>query len=95
MPHSKGYRCKTRHVLKKKGERGLSRLMYPYKVGDRVVIDIDPSQHKGMPHRRYQGRVGIVEEVRRRSLVVAIKVGGKVEKPIVRLEHVRPFGVGG
>jgi large subunit ribosomal protein L21e len=31
-----------------------------YPVGSKVVIDIDPSVHKGMPHKRYQGKVGVV-----------------------------------
>lgn len=93
MPHSKGYRCKTRHVLQKKEEKGFSRLMYAYNPGERVVIDIDPSQQKGMPHRRYQGRVGIVKEVRRRSLVISVRVGGKVKKLMARMEHVKPLKV--
>ncbi|MCC6035865.1 MAG: 50S ribosomal protein L21e, partial [Pyrobaculum sp.] len=42
-----GYRYKSRKLLSKKprerGMRGLSRLLYEYKPGDRVVIDIDPT----------------------------------------------------
>ena len=92
MPKHKGYRRKTRKVLTLEKPRGLSRLLEEYKPGDRVVIDIDPSQHKGMPHRRYQGRVGVVKEGRSRSLVVEMKVGRSKTKILtVRLEHVKPL----
>ena len=90
MPRSKGYRRGTRSLLTKKEHRGLSSFLHEYKVNDKVVIDIGPSQVKGMPHRRYQGLVGTVEEVRRRSLVIKVPVGGKVKKVITRLEHVKP-----
>lgn len=90
LPRSKGYRRKTRGLLTKREDRGLTFLLHDYKVGDKVVIDIDPSQVKGMPHKRYQGLVGTVEEVRRRSLVIKVPVGNKVKKIIARLEHVKP-----
>jgi len=92
MPKHKGYRRKTRKVLTLEKPRGLSRLLEEYKPGDRVVIDIDPSQHKGMPHRRYQGRVGVLKEGRSRSSVVEMKVGRSKTKILtVRLEHVKPL----
>jgi len=90
LPRSKGYRRGTRSLLTKKVNRGLTSLLHDYKVNDKVVIDIDSSQVKGMPHRRYQGLVGTVEEVRRRSLVIKVPVGSKVKKVIARLEHVKP-----
>jgi len=70
---------------------GLSFLLREYKVEDKVIVDIDPKQIKGMPHRRFQGRVGTVEEIGRRSLVISIPVGGKVKKVAARLEHVKPY----
>ena len=70
--------------------RGLSTILREYHVDDKVVIDIDPTQVKGMPHRRFQGRVGVVEKVGRRSLVVKVPVGEKIRKVIARLEHIRP-----
>lgn len=93
MPRSHGYRRKTRHLLQidsRKG-RGLAPLLREYKVSDRVVIDIDPRQVKGMPHRRFQGKVGVVEAVGRRTLTIRIPIGGKVKKVIARLEHVKPL----
>jgi large subunit ribosomal protein L21e len=66
-------------------------LLRGYEIGDRVVVDIDSRQPKGMPHRRFQGSVGEVEEVRRRSLVISVPVGNKVKEVIARFEHVKPL----
>lgn len=69
---------------------GLTRFLVEHKVGDPVIIDIDPSQVKGMPHRRFQGLVGRVEVVGRRSVVLAVRVGGKMKRVVARFEHVKP-----
>jgi large subunit ribosomal protein L21e len=63
--------------------------MEQYQEGQKVVVDIEPAQSKGMPHRRFQGKVGVVESVRRRSVVLKVMVGNKEKKPIVRLEHIK------
>lgn len=91
MPQHKGFRRKTRSLLTSDRSPGLSSLMVEYKEGQKVVIDIEPSQSKGMPHRRFQGHVGDVEEVRRRSLVINVPVGDKNKKLIARFEHVKPL----
>lgn len=94
MPRSKGFRRKTRRLLKKGlRARGLSYVLIDYKIDDKVVIKIDSSQVKGMPHRRFQGLVGTVKEVKRRSLFVHVPVGDKLKKLIVRLEHVVPHDI--
>ena len=91
MPHSHGYRVKTRRLFtSKRKSRGLTRLLQDYKMNDKVVIMVDPSQVKGMPHRRFHGRVGVIEQVGRRSLVIRVPVGGKEKKVMARLEHVKP-----
>jgi len=66
-------------------------LLIEYKVGDKVIIDIDPSEHNTMPHRRFQGRVGIVEDVGRRILRVMVKFGDKPKYLQTKLNHVRPL----
>lgn len=91
MPKSRGYRRKTRAMFRAKPRSPLGALLREYNVGDRVVIDVDSRQTKGMPHRRFQGSVGSIEEVRRRSLVIAVPVGDKTKQVIARLEHVRPL----
>jgi len=95
LPSSHGYRVKTRNVLRKHiRERGLrppSYLLYEYKPGDKVVIDIDPAFHKGMPHRRFQGKVGIIKEKRGRAYIIEVSDQNKVKEIICRPEHIKLF----
>ena len=42
--------------------------MIDYQPEDKVIININPAQVKGMPHRRFQGYVGVVKTVNRRSI---------------------------
>lgn len=77
--------------MRKKLVRGLSYLLHDYRAGDRVVVDIDPREHKGMPHRRFQGKVGIVDEVGRRTLVVKVNIGNKEKTVAARLNHIKPI----
>ena len=64
---SHGFRHKSRNVMTKKSPRGVSFLLREYKEGDQALIIIDPRQHKGLPHRRYHGKVGIVRIAGRRA----------------------------
>lgn len=95
MPISHGYRRKTRALLRKgpreRGKSPLSRLLYDYKPGDKIVIDIDPSIHKGMPHHRYQGKVGIIIAKRGRAYEIEVRQGERLKEIIVRPEHIKPF----
>lgn len=91
MPHSKGFRHKSRGLQKDSHHaHGLTNILTPYAVNDEVVIDIDSSQVKGMPHRRFQGKVGVVTEIRPRSLVIKLPIGNKMKTISPRLEHIRP-----
>ncbi len=95
---SHGYRHGTRSLLKKsireRGKLGLSRLLREYEPGEKVIIKIEPSVHKGMPHKRYHGKVGIIKEKRGRAYIVEVTQGDAVKEIIVRPEHITPF-VGG
>lgn len=93
MSKSRGFRKKTRSLLKKKprerGKLGLSRLLRTYEPGEKVVVKIDPSVHKGMPHRRYQGKVGVIVSKRGRAYEINVTQGDAVKEVIVRPEHLR------
>ncbi|MBC7131130.1 50S ribosomal protein L21e [Candidatus Bathyarchaeota archaeon] len=95
MKKSKGYRSRTRSLLRKKprerGKMRLSKLLYEYAVGSKVVIKIDPSVQKGMPHKRYHGKIGTVLCKRGRSYVVSVTQGDAVKEIIVRPEHLEPY----
>ncbi|KAF8079217.1 translation protein SH3-like domain-containing protein [Lyophyllum atratum] len=90
MPHSFGYRARTRHMFKRgfkeSGPTKLSTFLVNYYVGDIVDIKANSSQQKGMPHKYYHGRTGIVYNVTPLCLV-----GNRfIEKRVnLRVEHVR------
>ena len=92
LARSRGFRRKTRYILRKKFVRGLSYLLHDYKSGDKVAVDIDPREHKGMPHRRFQGKTGVVDSVGKRTLVVKVNIGNKEKIVISRLNHIKPIG---
>ena len=88
MRHA-GFRRKSRSVLSHKRPSGLSYLMINYLPEDRVIININPAQVKGMPHRRFQGYVGIIKTINRRSMELDVQVGNKTKKLITRFEHIK------
>ncbi len=95
MKRSKGYRTKSRSLLRRKprdrGKIALGRLLINYQPGQMVRILINPAVQKGMPHRRYHGRVGAIAEKRGRAYVIEVAVGGKLPRQIIaRPEHIEP-----
>jgi len=95
---AKGYRRKSRSILRRnpreKGKTGLSKILYEYKPGEKVVVKLDPSVHKGMPHRRYHGKIGVIVNKRGRSYVVNVTQGRAIKEIIVRPEHIVPHAEG-
>ncbi|OAV90893.1 60S ribosomal protein L21-A [Puccinia triticina 1-1 BBBD Race 1] len=97
MPHSFGYRGRTRDMFKRgfkqAGQIKLSTFMKVYRVGDIVDIKANGAQQKGMPHKYYHGRTGIVYNVAPRAVgVIVYKVVGNryLEKRVnLRIEHVK------
>ncbi|HZY47001.1 MAG TPA: 50S ribosomal protein L21e [Candidatus Bathyarchaeia archaeon] len=98
MRRSKGFRTKNRTLLRRKprdrGKQPLGRLLIPYAPGQRVRIMINPAVQKGMPHRRYHGRVGTISEKRGRSYVVEVAGTRTPRLIIARPEHISPVEVG-
>jgi large subunit ribosomal protein L21e len=92
MPQSHGTRRKARSILTKDNiVRGISYLLHDYKVGEKVVVDIDPREHETTPHRRFHGRIGVVEEVGRRTLKVSVMIGDKKKMLQTRFNHIKPL----
>ncbi|MCQ2070716.1 MAG: 50S ribosomal protein L21e [archaeon] len=91
MQRSRGFRSKTRQLIKKKPRaRGLSpitREFQAFEVGQKVNIVIDPSIHKGMPHSRFHGLTGVVIAERGSAFEVSVNVGGKTKIVVARPEH--------
>ncbi len=98
MRGSKGYRSGTRRLMTKqpreKGKIRISKLLHEYELGSQVVVKIDPSTQKGMPHRRFHGKIGTVLTKRGRSYVVSVSQGDSMKTITVRPEHLEPVKSG-
>jgi large subunit ribosomal protein L21e len=97
MGKSRGYRSGTRYAFsrdfKKHGVIPLSTYLKIYKVGDIVDIKANGAVQKGMPHKYYHGKTGIVYNVTKSAVgVIVHKVVGNryLEKRVnLRIEHVK------
>ncbi|KAK9815510.1 hypothetical protein WJX72_004886 [[Myrmecia] bisecta] len=98
MPAGHGTRARTRDSFsrgfRQKGFIPLTTYLRNYKVGDYVDIKVNSAVHKGMPHKVYHGRTGIVWNVTKRAVGVEVnkQVGGRIirKRIHVRIEHVHP-----
>ena len=94
MVRHKGLRNQTRSLLRKKprekGLRPLRSLLIKYEIGDLVDIIIDPSSHKGMPHRRFHGKTGKIIDTRGKAFVIQVKDKDKTKQVITTRSHIRP-----
>ncbi|MHA1835612.1 MAG: 50S ribosomal protein L21e [Candidatus Odinarchaeia archaeon] len=90
---TKGYKSRTRKLFSKKArQRGLPSLGYllkDYQIGDKVNIIVNPSVHKGQPHRRFHGKTGTVIGKRGRAYLISLKLGNKEKIIISRPEHLK------
>ncbi|HLF16504.1 MAG TPA: 50S ribosomal protein L21e [Candidatus Thermoplasmatota archaeon] len=96
MPvRSKGLRSKTRYLLlKDPRHRGVlppNRVLRQFEVGSRVAVKMEPSQHAGMTHKRFQGQTGTVAGKQGEAFVVKILHGNKPKTLLVRAEHLIPI----
>ncbi len=68
----------------------LSKMTMTYEIGDYVDIDPEPAVQKGLPHRRFIGKTGIIIGKRGRAYLIQIK-DKKREKTLITLpEHISP-----
>lgn len=95
MRGSKGYYSGTRSLLKKptraKGKPQIGKLLQDYIPGSQVIIKMDSSVQKSMPHKRFHGKIGTVVEKRGRGYVVRVPQGEAVKEIIVRSQHLEPY----
>jgi large subunit ribosomal protein L21e len=95
MRGSKGYYAGTRSLLKKatrdKGKPKISKILQEYTPGSQVIIKMDSSVQKSMPHKRFHGKIGTIVDKRGRGYVVNVSQGNSVKQIIVRSEHLEPY----
>jgi len=92
---SKGYRHGTRSLAKKpareKGKPNIGKLLFEHEIGSQVIIKIDSSVQKSLPHKRFHGKIGTVLDKRERGYVVRVPQGEAVKEIIVRSQHLEPY----
>lgn len=97
MGHSGGLRAGTRYAFsrqfRQKGMIPLSTYLTQYRVGDIVDIKCNGAVQKGMPHKVYHGKTGVVYNVTKSAVgVIVYKMVGNryLEKRVnLRIEHVK------
>ncbi len=95
MKGSKGYYTGARRLLTKKprekGKPKIGKLLIEYEIGSQVIIKMDSSVQKSLPHKRFHGKIGRVIEKRGRGYVVSVSDGNATKNIIVRSEHLEPY----
>jgi large subunit ribosomal protein L21e len=97
MPHSYGLRRGTRYTFsrgfKNHGTIPAASYLQTYRIGDIVDIKMNGAVQKGMAHKYYHGKTGIIYNVTKSAVgVIVYKVVGNryLEKRVnVRIEHVK------
>ncbi|CCF33734.1 60S ribosomal protein L21-A [Colletotrichum higginsianum] len=98
MGHPAGLRAGTRYAFsrnfREKGMIKLSTYLREYRVGDIVDIKANGAVQKGMPHKVYHGKTGVIYNVTKSAVGIIIykKVKHRyLEKRInIRIEHISP-----
>ncbi len=93
---SKGFHSRTRGTLTKEvRERGMppvTQFLRTFETGARVIVRLEASDPRGMPHPRYQGRVGVVVGRVGRAFRIEFLDGNKRKQLIANAVHLLPAG---
>jgi large subunit ribosomal protein L21e len=76
---------------REKGKPNIGKLLFDHEIGSQVIIKIDSSVQKSLPHKRFHGKIGTVLDKRGRGYVVSVPQGQAVKEIIVRPEHLEPY----
>jgi len=91
MKASKGFRRGTRRRLKRKTREKfrIGNFLKEFKPEDRVAVNINPSSHRGMPHPRFEGKIGRIKERKGNAYTVEISMGKTRKNIVARPEHLK------
>ncbi len=96
---SKGFRSRTRGTLTKdvreRGRPPVTRYLQTFAVGDQVIVRLEASEPRGMPHPRYQGRVCVVLGKVGRAYRIEFRDGQKRKELIANPVHLIRANQGG
>ncbi len=89
-----GSRMKMTKSIKERGFPKVNDLVKGFEIGDYVAININPSEHRGMPFHNFQGKTAVVKGKQGESYLLDLKVG-TVRKTIIALPvHLRKIEIG-
>ncbi|MEK6934575.1 MAG: 50S ribosomal protein L21e [Nanoarchaeota archaeon] len=84
-------RRKTRYKFSKKsGEKGkvnIGKYLQSFEEGDKVLLKLDPSVHKGLYFRRHHGKVGVIKRRRGFCYETSVKENNKEKLLIIHPIH--------
>ncbi|MEM3396365.1 MAG: 50S ribosomal protein L21e [Thermoplasmata archaeon] len=90
---SKGIRCRTRGILRKKPrEKGMppiTHYLQKFEIGEKAAIHLEPSSPEGMPHPRFHGLTGTIVGVQGRCYLVQVREGKKLKQVICAPQHLK------
>jgi len=88
---TRGNRRRTRNKLRKgtNDKNTVNQFLEEFKEGERVLIRIEPSSHKGMPHPNFKGKSGKIVGKRGNAYIVELKDGKKEKSIITFPEHLK------
>jgi large subunit ribosomal protein L21e len=88
----RGFRTGTRRKFKKphRAKFTVEKYLREFHPKQRVLIDVEPSSTKNIPHYRYKGKTGTVVRKRGQAYIVSVKLGDKDKTLMLRPEHLKP-----
>jgi large subunit ribosomal protein L21e len=90
MVRKEGKRGKTRSKFRRKGPKPtVNTLTQKLEENDTVQVVIDPSQHSGLPDRRYHGITGKVTGKRGSAYEVSLKKRDKKAVVVTTAAHLK------
>ncbi|MFH0987114.1 MAG: 50S ribosomal protein L21e [Candidatus Micrarchaeota archaeon] len=87
----KGLRSKSRYKTKKnmrdRGKPSVNKMLKKFSKGQTVYICINSSIHSAMPHRRFNGKTGVVTGMQGKCYKVKIKDMNACKEIIIHPVH--------
>lgn len=90
---AKGKRAKTRKLMKRnvRAKTTVNEILKPISVGDVMQININSSKHKGLPHKRMQGKTGKIVNFQGKAPVLEVYDGNLKKRVITQNVHLKPI----
>ncbi len=90
---SHGFRTRSRSKLtqRPKVRPAITKFLQEFQMGQSVILEMEPSSHKGMPYPKFKGAVGKIVSKRGRSYIVEVNFGNARKIVMSRPEHLKPI----